>query len=497
VPFGLATPIRAQVPNSNEQSTSLNDWVQDARDDATQNAIQFSLDHLTVAPSYIAWGSTINTDNLQTATWQRDYSASSAWFYANQLSDTEAAIESARAKAIDLQSQLTQARATIGAPQSVSARIGEIESNLKQANSTLSQATADKSYLEFRLATAESDLQQARADMGSAQRGLFYYSELAPRMNAATSFAAEHWPLVGIGSNVSDLLSNPTYRVQSAEGSFRLTGVLLDSASYAGGEAFWAESLGPVGAFRNTLHDADLTYNAFQHDNEARNLAFGGELSSARLPEIHFAPPDFDSFSGSFHTLNTDNRLSIAGSWTAVYGNITDHFNAESAYSFNQLQTASGHILTGTGIVSFQRVEQHDPFQHEPLLNWINVFNFNDPMTMTETTRRNESYNDSFNGALANQQIQRAESNFRPGVPNIPATPPDVQLYQDILKRPPYIFIPPPSPPRPEQNAFSNDNRESNSPPQVKGVLMPATVVNSKPTDKADTSQVFGTDDGK
>ena len=407
----------------------------------------------------------------------------------------------------DLQSQLTQARNTTGLQQPSAEGIAEMEFNLKQANSTLKEATTNRENLQFELVSATADLREAEADMTSAQRSLYFYSDLAPRMNTAAGFAAEHWPVVGIGGSALDVMSNPTYRSQTAEGSFRLTGLAMDLVSFAGGEAFWAQSVGSLAAFRNTLHDADLTYNAFQHNNEARNLAFGGELSVVRLPELHFALSDFDSFSGSFRSSDTGNRLSVAGSWTAIYGNTSDRFNAESAYSFNQLQTLSGHVITGYGVGALERVEQHNPFEHEPLLNWTNVFNFNDPITVTETTRRSELYSDLFNGALANQSIQRALANRTverpPAVipsPNIsiPVSLSAPHLYDDqTVKRPPSVFNPPLEPPRPQPAVIGSGAPPMNSPPQVNGVLMTATVVHKKPTDKVDTSQMFGADDAK
>jgi len=461
--FGLTTPIRAEDPTP-ANSTSLNDWIQDVQDDATQSGIQFLLDHLTLDPSSIEWGKTINTDNLQIATWKLNYSAANVGLVNNLLSDAKINTFAARTVVLELQSQLLHERTTLdfakylgsvmplGGPefhlnlvQGASDRVFNTQPELSQARLTLNQASSDQGDLEVELASAKSDLRQAQADMGSAQSGLFYYSEVAPRMNTAANFAARNWPLVDIGRNAVDLMTNPTYRSQAAEGSFKLTGVLLDSASYAGGEAFWAELLGPLGEFRKMLHNAELTYSAFEHQNEAQNLAFGGfggELSRARLPEVLFAPPDFDNFSGSFHS-DAGNRVSIAGSWTAMYGT-SDRFNAESRYSFDEHQTASGHVFTGIGIVSRERVEQHDPFQHEPLLNWINVFNFNDPMTVTEWTRRNESYNDSFNGALVNQSIQQRT----PAVSLATDDQLRLELTQsEIKKKKPDVFSPPPGPP--------------------------------------------------
>lgn len=89
VPFGLTTPILAQVPSSNGQSTSMSDWVQNARDDAAQAAIQFSLDHFTLEQSYIDWGKASGIDDLQIATWQFNYSDANVGFMNNLLMDAK------------------------------------------------------------------------------------------------------------------------------------------------------------------------------------------------------------------------------------------------------------------------------------------------------------------------------------------------------------------------------------------------------------------------
>jgi hypothetical protein len=296
----------------------------------------------------------------------------------------------------------------------------------------------------------------------------------------------------------------PAYRSQPAEGRFNLVNTFIDITSYAEGEAFWAEVLGPLGSFRQTLHDAELRYEAFNHDAEAQNLAFAGVLSRARL-DVKPAPPDFDSFSGSFNLRQGDGRLSIGGSWTAVYGGASDRFDAASRYSFEQLQTYSGHLLTGSGTVFRERIEQHDPFEHQPLLNSMSVFNY--PTTVSETTRRSELYNESFNGALVNQSIQRALADQTAQHPSAFIPPQNIslpvalsapQLYHDqTVKRPPYVSNPPPEPPRPEPAMVGNVSPPLRSPPQVNGVLMKATVINKKPADKVDTRQIFDTADGK
>jgi len=267
----------------------------------------------------------------------------------------------------------------------------------------------------------------------------------------------------------------------------------------------------------DTVHHAQLTYNAMEHQNEAQRLAFGGVLSTANLPRVQFTP-DYDYFSGSFRSAQSDARLTISGGWFSRSDLTTDRFAAASRYTFNGLETSSGHILTGYGIASFGRAQQRDTF-----FNLLSDFG---SQAVTTTTKRYESYNDSFNGALVNQRIQRAaQSNpypsipihfipspsvpydqrtvNRPPLPSLPPPPcsgisPQCLPQAETTKRsPPSVFPPPPLPPRPQLDALSNGDRTSSPPPQVKGVLMPATVVKSKPKEKADTSDIFGSDHKK
>jgi hypothetical protein len=167
-----------------------------------------------------------------------------------------------------------------------------------------------------------------------------------------------------------------------------------------------------------------------------------------------------------------------------MYGNTEDRFDAWAGYKFNELQTTSGHVLSGAGSVSRLRVERHDPFQDVPLLRGVSLFNFNDPTNMTETTWRHESYNDSFNGALANQLIQRASefnSHAKVSVPFNPFTP--SLTYQGILKRPPSFDLPPLLPP-PIQRAVSvNDKPEQ----QMARRVVAATHPVSPPSSAAGT----------
>jgi hypothetical protein len=87
---------------------------------------------------------------------------------------------------------------------------------------------------------------------------------------------------------------------------------------------------------------------------------------------------------------------------------------------------------------------------------------------------------------------------------------PELHLYPHETKKRPWQLYPPP-PFRPDRipNAFGNDDRGDRPTPaiviinhqkervKVKGVLMPAMVTKSKPTDKADTDTFFSSDAAK
>jgi hypothetical protein len=213
--------------------------------------------------------------------------------------------------------------------------------------------------------------------------------------------ASRNW---GAGEIANDTLKL-FYDQPQSKARFELNGVGLKSLSYAGGDALWAEMVGgPLVGFREAIHQADLTWRAYAHQNEAQSLAYGGALSNLRLSNVVF-DSGFGQLKGSFHSLdNRNHRVSISGSWTGEYGDRSDHFKAQSRYTFGELLSTSGHIYSGTGIVSRERVEQHELLLHEPLLSWIS----NGSNRLTETTRRSESYNDSFNGMQANQSIRQA-----------------------------------------------------------------------------------------
>jgi hypothetical protein len=203
--------------------------------------------------------------------------------------------------------------------------------------------------------------------------------------------------------------------------------------------------------FDERLHQAFLSYLALEHQKEAQSLAFGGVLSHALTNGVQSAPPEFGLNSGSFHTVPVSSHLFLDSDWNAVYGPTGDRLNVFSRYSFNQLQTTSRAFLTGSGFVSRTRVEQHKSFDEVPLLRGMGLFDFNDPMNVREITRRQESYHTYFNGALANQSIQRAgEFNPHANVPGALSAPSPALYDQDTRKRPPSSFGVPPSPPRPQ-----------------------------------------------
>ncbi len=541
-----ATPVRGQDANANETTTALDDRVHDSLVVLRDNAIELWLEHATLDPSFIEIGKTVNSDDLLRATWQRDYSVANLRLTDNLFWDAKADTFAARAVVTDLQSKMSQARYSLdfarylasstplGVDDSLnlilatSERALNTQSQLAEARLSLVQASSYQNRMGLELASAKSDLRQAESAVSGAQRGVFYFSEVAPRVNVGLDFAAEHVPLVFIGRDALDLATNPVYRVQSGDAASNTVGLFLNIASYLLRDTFSGNHFLPgVGSFDQTVNGIRTTYKAFEHQDESVNLAFSGTLSRLNLNTLPRYTPaiDFHDHNGSFFEGAANGPLAVYSRWTSEDRITTDQFDTQSWYRFNGVETASGHVLTGSGSVVRERKERHDPFQFDAILNTLNVFNFNDSLNENETTRRYESYNDSFNGALANQSIQRAaEFNHRPNIslqvmpsatlfydqanlkrpPSIflppPAPPrqiPNALYDQDSLKRPPSILLAPPLPPRPQPNALSKSEGEGGSPPQVKGVLMPATVVKSKPTDKADTSDVFGPDHRK
>ena len=246
-------------------------------------------------------------------------------------------------------------------------------------------------------------------------------------------------------------------RQEPAKAESAFLGFLLKVASRASDDSPLRDAVD----FDKRLHEVYRTYEGFERQKEAQSLAFGGVLSSARIPEIRFAPPDFDENKGSFHTLNMGSRLSISGDWRAVYDDTNDRFDAQSRYAFNQLQTASGNILTGNGFVQRERIEPHGPFENLPLLRWESLFEFHDSGTVTERTKRHESYNIYFNGELADRGIQSA-TEFNPrAVVAVEFKAPAPALYdREGVKRPPAASVPPLRPPRPQPSVSSGDKAQ-------------------------------------
>jgi hypothetical protein len=518
MPVALPTPLYAQSDQQGEHTT-LDNWqehlLDEARDEATSDAIEYSADQLKLTgPMTLQMGVNWAQDRLVQAANQYDLAADNFDVTQNLLENASSDTDAARTVVRSLQSEL-QAESTAvdlakyiaatmpyGGPefhfalvQATSDRAEMTQAELSDANVTLDWASEHQGNLEGRLASAESELRDAGAEVNGARQAVSFYSDVAPRLDTVVGFAAEHLPLVGIASDVSDIMTTP--RSQRDEVNSKATDLLLDVAGYAmGGEAFAAAKL-----VNDNVRDAEKTYNAFQYDNEARNLAFsGGALSSAVMDQVRFTPQNFNSSGGSFRAIDSTDRFSMDGRWSADYSDRRDQFDAESRYSFNQLSTYAGHAITGTGTVSEERIEYHNSYEHQPLLAWMNAFSPSDGMTMTETSRRYESDNESFNRASTDQAIQQADRvayQYRPQVSVQPA-PIDARPYEDdIVKRPPSVSNPPVLPPRPEPNAFGNGYQERLPQPQPGGVLMTTTVKQSSPTAKGDSSKIMDPDDGE
>jgi len=354
-------------------------------------------------------------------------------------------------KSIGHWGQFFRSKGTMLALSAVAVCLG-LTTSAKAQDSTLSNSTAFALWIQEQQREAAQGVIGSSLDRMAMEPNSFNWGktfnfdnlELATKAVDAASSASDTFDLWKAFQN----------RQQKAEASYELAGFFLKASSSAAGSALLEDSL----EFDSRLREADLAYKAYENQNEARSLAFGGVLSSARPFEVRFASPEYDDYRGAFDTLNIGSRLSISGDWTAAYGDTSDRLSVFDRYAFNRLQTVSGQVLTGTGFVSHVRVEQHSPFQDLPLLRWVDLFNFDDPMNMTERTRRHESYNVSFNGALANQSIQRA-AEFNPHANNsAPFNPSAPNLYdQGSVKHPPTVYLPQPSPPRPQAAILRGD----------------------------------------
>lgn len=322
-------------------------------------------------------------------------------------------------------------------------------------------------------------------DIFSVQPGVRASKEdFASDFNESAEFGSHVWRMYGIGSDLFDQMTNPIYDSQPAEREYAAGKTLLDTVG-----AFVPE-VGALSDIRDTLHDAQLAVNAAEYDQEAHALAFGRALSEAPIHGMTYGRPDYDYYSGSVQTLANGGRINSTGSWNAWYGEKANDISASSAYTFNDLSTYSGHILSGYGAATTGRIEARDP------PSWFSPFDTTDPMTMSETTRRYESYNDSFNGAEENRLIQNAESGqyrqMEPPPVLLQTGPPEMHLYtDDIVRRPPTISNPPIDRPWPTPADVASDFTSRLPVPDVKGVLLPATVVKSAPTTRADSSAVF------
>ena len=454
-------------------SSPIDQWTKSITNDVIKNDLpEHILPSLKVQPEAIDAMRSASREVLQIATAQRDYNTARIWSYAAELGNAKSSIDSARLAIVDLEGQLKQARIDGLTPP---ARISEMEANLKSSNSAVRQASDSLRPLEFRLASAKSDLWQAESNIRSAQRALFVADRIVPRFNSALDFASRNWGAVDIASDVAHLMRTPAD--QRADASFTLNGVFLKSLSFAGRDALWAEYLGgPVLALRQTLRDTELTSNAYAYHREAQSLAMGGALSGIRPSGIRFGA-DSDQLKGSFHSLDASNRVSIAGGWNAYYGDRTDLFTTWSKYDFHG-QNDSGGMLSGTGRVFRERSLLHDQFQNEPLLSWMS----RDSVSI-ERTSRSESYHYSFDGRQANENIRMATDHvLRPEVPGVAASLSPPSLYENEGPRQKSsIFLPPPSPPRPQSDVFTNLLREGGLSSQVGArTLFPATLSEQK-----------------
>jgi hypothetical protein len=440
-------PARAQSSNTGRPGL-FDEPLRAAAEDASEKGVELSLPYFRVSPELLESSAAYNRDLLRSAEAQRDSSAAFVRFYSDHLYTVRSQIEDARATLTDLQSQLTRARSMGGQPSS----IAEMESSLKQMSSTLKQVTDSERYLESRLGSARLSMWKAEGDMRSARLGLFLAERAGPRFNSAVDFAAQHMDFVPVAQDTWTYFRDPTL--------FNFNTALISAAQYVGARTFWAEL--PINNFRDALREVELTANAVAHQREMESLAYGGVLSNFRITDGAKTFSNYGQLNGSFRYGESRDRLSIAGGWAAQYGDRADRFTAWSRYTFNQLSANSGQIFSGAGVVGRVRTEDHSLLYNEPLLKWLSP----EPGNTTETTWRRESYHYSFNGSLVNESIRRAtEVPVSPGLTSaitheppisVQPKPAEFELYnQDIVKRPPSVFLPPPSPPRPLPSALA------------------------------------------
>ena len=142
-------------------SSPIDQWTKSITNDVIKNDLpEHILPSLKVQPEAIDAMRSASREVLQIATAQRDYNTARIWSYAAELGNAKSSIDSARLAIVDLEGQLKQARIDGLTPP---ARISEMEANLKSSNSAVRQASDSLRPLEFRLASAKSDLWQAES----------------------------------------------------------------------------------------------------------------------------------------------------------------------------------------------------------------------------------------------------------------------------------------------------------------------------------------------
>ena len=451
--LGLASFIWGQAPNAFKTVTPIDDRLHDHLLEVQDSAMEFWLER-AADPSLTKLGKTITFENLQRATWRRDYSATTVRLVNDLFLDATANTFEARAVVSHLETQLLQAQHALDfaknhgssmpvgggeshfqLAQSASSRVSNIESRLAMARLNLIEASLYQYYWGAELRLVKSDLQKAEVALTSVQRGAFYFNEIAPRVDVTVNFAAEQVPVVFIARDAFDLITNPVYQLQTADAASTAGDLLLNILSYLQPDTFVGDQLLPgFSSFDQTMNGFRRSYNGFEHQKEARNLAFGGTLSQLNLNKVPNYEPaaNFHDHEGTFFIGAANGPLAVYSRWTSEEGLTTASFNAQSWYRFHGLETASGHIMTGFGKAGRERVERHSPFEFSPILNVLSLFDFGDSFNEVQTSWRYESYNDSFNGALANQSIQRferedshSESPVAPtaGLPNLENSP--------------------------------------------------------------------------
>lgn len=378
--------------------------------DALDHAGELLLTHASYSQDFIDFGREFTAQRLTIAEWQREISTSSARFYGDELSKSRLTVQNARAAVAELQKQAAALRDTVGVQASSPDALSRLESKLEQARLEETESKLHQSYLARRLTSVRSDLQQVDRYIDRTQTRLSFFVHIAPNQNFAYEFGEKAIQWTNLGKSAFELFDvDPS---QPAEKAHHQVSFLWDLTQTVLRNVSSIEFLGPPVALYQSSRELRMNIRAQEHQTETERLAFGGVLSQAKLPSLTFAPPEGDLLSGTFSAKDSSARLSSTGVWTSQDGFTADRFNAAGRYTFDHLDTPSGRVVTGYGNVSRVRIEWHDA-----IINPFSLVNLREIPTVTETTRRHESYNETFGNQDTRQPMSaRASPQIEGGI---------------------------------------------------------------------------------